>query len=385
MSNRYVNSQFTRLAGLEDRFKKFWNVNPGQTSMQRANFEGCDFTWADMTSVNASRAQFNNVKAINLDAPNFKLDGEAQAHQANFAGAYLPGLNANALKAKNADFSQVNGNGGNLEGAYLGNSKFDHSQMKGVNFKDSYLGASSFFKANLNNADLSKTFLENSRIGANVSSAKIQDSFMLHSDVSNIKHENDKDPIISNIMGGPIQDVNAIDLQEKQNQQEQNNKKKSIYNKYAILFIGLAIVATLAVPFSISIIAPALISASVLQSFAAAATVSISAFAVDAASESIFGKSIGISKIVSNIFGASKLIEVQNHGLQEEQRDLSNERRDMTAERTSLIRSEKEITQVSEKRYQDSIAQKVEKKKFTERLKENVGRAFSGRVSNQAG
>ncbi len=90
-----------------DFSKKFGGWWRSAAFLVKAQFTDCNLSCADMSGVNATEARFENLVAINLNADQgFNLTN-AVANKANFAGAWLYGLKAQALEAKQANLSYV--------------------------------------------------------------------------------------------------------------------------------------------------------------------------------------------------------------------------------------------------------------------------------------
>lgn len=367
MSNRLFNLQFKYLAKLEDRFLSSYKT----TSMQKAIFNDCNFTWADVTNVNANGAELNNIIGINLSAENFKLGDEAQAYKANFNGSVMNNIKAPGLKAEDSSFMGVLCNEGDFQRSNISYSNFANSNFDNSKFNESKLNSSNFFQSSLRSVDLNGSSIKHARLDADISLANIRNVCMTHAEVSKIHYDKSKIPNIDNIMGEPLLNERSFDLKDIDISKKDNLNKQLIYNKWSVLVVVTTVTITLAIPLTIAFVAPALISSATMNAMILSSVATVSAVTMDALSGAVFGCGIGANKVIANYLGAEKAIEINNAELKEAQKKQNNFRNKLSSERINLLKNEKEITRESKNRYNNSIAPKRSKQNFYERVLNN--------------
>ncbi len=382
-AKKNIPSKYPVLSRLEDYAKfalKQAGVEYKHTSMQNTNFSNCNLTWADLAAVTAKRAIFNDVTGVNLYARGADLSEGAQANRANFVGANLDEVDASGITAEEIDLSHSTGVNSKFNRATMHFANFTDSQYNGADFTSAKLTASNFFKAKLKAAKLEDTLLNQARMGADISKAKINAN-MKNADCSNMNFADNAPPTIAN-MNVPIQDPNSLKAKLRSEETDITNTKKDVYNKYAFRIIVATALFTAAIPLIIMHLAPTLIAATVINSMMSASIITVSALACDLAMENILGFSPGANKMVANFFGAEGVARIQAEQAKNNINQISNERNALINERSELHKSEQEISRNANKRYQELARQNAapEQASFLSKL---ISRGKNPRINNQ--
>ncbi len=346
MSNRSINSQFLNLASIEDRIRSYFNQQKTVTSIKKTTFNDCNFTWADMTGADAVDVKFQNLTAINLNAPNLQISGNALANGANFAGSYLSRINASGLEAIGANFSNTICTEGHFEHSHLDQSDLSKANFDQAHMKEASINRANCTKTRFSKADLTGASIKQTKMAADVSSATMTNCSIDHSDMSKITHKSD--PIVENISGTPLTDLNANKYDTIQIEQQKTNNSKSIYSKNALFLIATSAALTLVMP--LALVELGVISFLAIQPFVVTAIMTTSALIVDAVMEKTLGYSPGVTKIIANFFGAKTMIETENDLPNKKQAELIAKHTRLKEERSSLANFEARIIEEGKSR-----------------------------------
>ena len=344
MSSRYIDPQFTRLAALENLFNRYV-YTPQQTSMANGSFNNCDFTWADLTEVDARSASFNNVIGVNLNAHGIDIR-EAQANDSIFTGSHFDHIKAHRLEAQDSDFTRTSSQRGKFSYSNLAGSDFSHSNTSNSVFDNSDLRATNFFRTKTKATHFKTCQLDGAKLPTH--DFKISDrTSIIEADISNVQPD---EISVDNITGSPIHDLTASQLQTQAITKKMHHNELRTRVKYSFFIIGSIALIAIGGPITIAHLAPALISSSAVQSIINTAALTIFSITADSVSERMLGTSAGINKFMSNFLGAGKDIENLNNNLFIEQTAIKKEVKAITTTRKKVQEYEREIKKVTKER-----------------------------------
>ena len=300
-----------------DFSKKFGGWWRSAAFLVKAQFTDCDLSCADMSGVNASEARFENLVAINLNADSgFNLTN-AVANNANFAGAWLYGLKAQALEAKQANLSYAFSKHADYSKANLSRANFSYGDFTSANFTDADLSYANFFDARLKRANLTRANLNQARLKAEIDEAQLINTTLENADLAGLFYEKESEP---NIQGVDLS--KAIDCKEKyqlkiiQAEQQKVRNARSVHNKYAFFIVAAIILTTLCALYFM----PVSIAVALSYPLAIGVSLLIGAIAIDRMIENTgaknllksFGINFSIVEGMNNFLGAGKVIALLN-------------------------------------------------------------------------
>lgn len=260
-----INQQYPLAYNAGQAFRKFASYfSPLKADkpieMNRASFKNCDLTWADLSQAKGENVTFDNVTAINLNAPNlvlndYRLDPKnkkpsidyktgCRIINSDFRGAYLTNLHAEGSKIDRSNLSHAQMNDGHLSGSSNTRSYYNATNLTRTNAsKSEFKGNTSdsstdFSSSNFESTDMSGTKISGNCAGIKAGSAKVDDADLSETTGPGIDI-NTKDAINSNKNSEIESDREAAIM---------NENRRKFYNRIGIgILVGL-VVASIAFP-----------------------------------------------------------------------------------------------------------------------------------------
>lgn len=336
-SNRIIDSQFFRLAYVEDFISKKLGIGTKKTIMSYGNFDNSNFTWSNCNDVVATAANFNGVVGINLSAHN-AIFSNVNAKNSFFNGAFLKKIEAARIQAQETCFDGAICDEANFTEGALDKVSFKEVSADKITFKEAQLN-SSFFKGKFNNANFSASYINHSIIEGDISGAKFKEAEIDNIEISKITFDQDNKPAFDNYRGSPIDEIKSIDLRKSEIDRKKEANKRSTTARLAFLFLLGATIAAIGLP--VSLVAIGVIPQATIQPLVTSAMYSLGIFTFDAISFAAFGKSTGASKFVANIFGANREINFENNKFEENLVDLKQKKDNLIFSSNNLAQNEK--------------------------------------------
>lgn len=282
-----VNQQYSRAYAVGQFFRKYTPLSfvleaDKPIEMNRASFKNCDLTWADLSQAKGENVTFDNVTAINLNAPNlvlndYRLDPKnkkpsidyqtgCRIINSDFRGAYLTNLHAEGSEIDRSNLSHAQINNGHLSGGSNTRSYYNATNLTKTNAsKSEFTGNTSdsntdFSSSNFESADMSGTKISGNCAGIEAGFAKVDNADLSETTGSGIDI-NTKDAINSN---------KNSEIESAREAAIMNENRRKFYNR-----IGIGIIVGLVVA---SIAFPPLLGATLPVAFAAVAMPTIISF-----------------------------------------------------------------------------------------------------------
>lgn len=297
-----------------DFSKKIGGLWRSAASLKGAVFNDCNFTCADVSGVDASNAVFQNLIATNLMAAGFNLEN-AKANNANFEGAWLYGMKAEKLEAKQVNMGYAFSKNANYTKANLSRGNFSYGDFTNANFTDADCPYTNFLDANLKRANLTRTNFNQARLAADLSKAKLIETTLEDADLAGMFYKETSEPEIQGVdFSKAIECEEKYKLQIIQAEQQKERNAKSVYNIYAFFIVLALIVVSMTVLYML----PAVLALYLAVPLGTLTTVVAGGIIAEKVIGNKFGVELGLTDEISNLLGAKKVVSLLNAPLDRE-------------------------------------------------------------------